>query len=145
MIRRPPRSTLFPYTTLFRSLRLVIGQLKAFVGQVKEGLHEVDWMTRREIIRALVRRVEIDKENVRVVYRVSPSPFADSPERGIMQHCWKRVLADVLDLGAGTRSLISPHQLIPVARPHPQTPHRPYLIPLLSLLISVGMMSSPIV
>src|SRR2546426_6494640 len=26
MIRRPPRSTLFPYTTLFRSLR-VIGQL----------------------------------------------------------------------------------------------------------------------
>src|SRR5688572_31447077 len=25
MIRRPPRSTLFPYTTLFRSNRLVIG------------------------------------------------------------------------------------------------------------------------
>src|SRR2546426_4773551 len=26
MIRRPPRSTLFPYTTLFRSLRGVFGQ-----------------------------------------------------------------------------------------------------------------------
>src|SRR5258708_21419170 len=26
MIRRPPRSTLFPYTTLFRSLRLAPGQ-----------------------------------------------------------------------------------------------------------------------
>src|SRR5690554_7005587 len=25
MIRRPPRSTLFPYTTLFRSLKLVTG------------------------------------------------------------------------------------------------------------------------
>src|SRR3712207_8800557 len=25
MIRRPPRSTLFPYTTLFRSQRLVVG------------------------------------------------------------------------------------------------------------------------
>src|SRR5258708_24565286 len=25
MIRRPPRSTLFPYTTLFRSLRAVMG------------------------------------------------------------------------------------------------------------------------
>src|SRR3712207_8618457 len=25
MIRRPPRSTLFPYTTLFRSLREVLG------------------------------------------------------------------------------------------------------------------------
>src|SRR2546426_7826719 len=29
MIRRPPRSTLFPYTTLFRSLRLAISQMIA--------------------------------------------------------------------------------------------------------------------
>src|SRR3712207_8755446 len=28
MIRRPPRSTLFPYTTLFRSIRLVRDQLR---------------------------------------------------------------------------------------------------------------------
>src|SRR3712207_8207117 len=27
MIRRPPRSTLFPYTTLFRSARMVLGAL----------------------------------------------------------------------------------------------------------------------
>src|SRR5260370_31297970 len=27
MIRRPPRSTLFPYTTLFRSVRLALAQL----------------------------------------------------------------------------------------------------------------------
>src|SRR5258708_11000877 len=25
MIRRPPRSTLFPYTTLFRSIRMIVG------------------------------------------------------------------------------------------------------------------------
>src|SRR3989442_6266815 len=30
MIRRPPRSTLFPYTTLFRSL--VFGELGAYLG-----------------------------------------------------------------------------------------------------------------
>src|SRR3989442_16045706 len=29
MIRRPPRSTLFPYTTLFRSLTLRLGVLQA--------------------------------------------------------------------------------------------------------------------
>src|SRR3712207_7691762 len=29
MIRRPPRSTLFPYTTLFRSLAAMVGQLRA--------------------------------------------------------------------------------------------------------------------
>src|SRR3712207_7489197 len=30
MIRRPPRSTLFPYTTLFRSMDAVLGVVKAF-------------------------------------------------------------------------------------------------------------------
>src|SRR2546430_12669913 len=30
MIRRPPRSTLFPYTTLFRSADLIGGQMKLF-------------------------------------------------------------------------------------------------------------------
>lgn len=73
-----------------QQLQLAIGQLKEFAVRVKEGLQDADWMTRREIIRALVKRVEIDKEKIRVVYRVSPSPFADSPERGIMQHCWRR-------------------------------------------------------
>src|SRR2546429_6180010 len=32
MIRRPPRSTLFPYTTLFRSYRHISKNLKAGVG-----------------------------------------------------------------------------------------------------------------
>src|SRR2546427_3409537 len=36
MIRRPPRSTLFPYTTLFRSLHLVAGaiQLDPVTGRI---------------------------------------------------------------------------------------------------------------
>src|SRR2546421_2883831 len=36
MIRRPPRSTLFPYTTLFRSLMLVprVGGLEAVVAHI---------------------------------------------------------------------------------------------------------------
>src|SRR5688572_31746811 len=34
MIRRPPRSTLFPYTTLFRSLRIPSGR--------RDGAHAVD-------------------------------------------------------------------------------------------------------
>src|SRR3712207_8501203 len=37
MIRRPPRSTLFPYTTLFRSQRLVLGgQPGALLGRLVE-------------------------------------------------------------------------------------------------------------
>src|SRR3989454_10461511 len=36
MIRRPPRSTLFPYTTLFRSLDPALGRVKADPGQLEQ-------------------------------------------------------------------------------------------------------------
>src|SRR4051812_5345716 len=73
-------------------LRLVIGQLEAFASRVSEGLQEPDWDTRREIVRALVKRVEVDEQEVRIVYRVSPSPFEGSPQQGRSQHCWGRDL-----------------------------------------------------
>src|SRR5690348_17448194 len=38
MIRRPPRSTLFPYTTLFRSVRLRQGRREGREGRDGEGL-----------------------------------------------------------------------------------------------------------
>src|SRR2546430_10243723 len=40
MIRRPPRSTLFPYTTLFRSLYIWHGQLLAHIGNSDKALAE---------------------------------------------------------------------------------------------------------
>jgi site-specific DNA recombinase len=71
-------------------LRLVIGQLEEFARRVSRGLQEPDWDARREVVRALVRRVEIDEKEIRVVYRVSPSPFEGSPRQGRSQHCWGR-------------------------------------------------------
>ena len=59
---------------LERELTLILGRLDEFANRVKQGLHEADWSTRREIIRALVKRVEIDQEQVRVVFRVNPPP-----------------------------------------------------------------------
>src|SRR5947208_16623432 len=41
MIRRPPRSTLFPYTTLFRSLRASIGALRASVRRIRAPARRV--------------------------------------------------------------------------------------------------------
>jgi site-specific DNA recombinase len=70
-----------------QELRLVIGQLQEFAERVQSGLHEADWFTRREIIRALVKRVEVEKEEVRIVYRVSPVPFVECPDGGILPDC----------------------------------------------------------
>jgi site-specific DNA recombinase len=74
-------------------LRLVIGQLEAFVDRIKSGLHDADWSTRREIIRALVKRVEVDEAQVRVIYRINPLPFDRGPEGGRLQDCLRRVEA----------------------------------------------------
>ena len=71
-------------------LRLVIGQLEEFASRVSQELQEPSWETRREIIGALARKVEVDEEGVRIVYRVRPSPFEQGPQHGSLLHCWGR-------------------------------------------------------
>jgi len=63
-------------------LRLVVGRLEDFARQVQSGLADADWQKRREIIRALVKRVEVGAEAVSVVFRVGPSPFVAGPDKG---------------------------------------------------------------
>ena len=71
-------------------LRLVIGRLDDFAAKVQDGLGEADWLTRRDIIRALVKRVEVSQDQVTVVFRVAPDPFVPSPEKGVLLHCSRR-------------------------------------------------------
>ena len=71
-------------------LRSVIGQLQEFVDRIKSGLQDADWSTRREIIRALVKRVEVDETQIRVIYRIDPLPFDHGPDRGRLQDCLRR-------------------------------------------------------
>src|SRR5438309_7944856 len=60
MIRRPPRSTLFPYTTLFRSSDLGLEHLHARL-QFLDG--EVGVLGRQH---AAVRRLEQDRKSTRL-------------------------------------------------------------------------------
>jgi site-specific DNA recombinase len=79
--------------SLERELTLILGRLDEFAARGKIGLHEADWLTRREIIRALVKQVEIDQEQVRVVFRVNPPQAPQPPlekDTQSLQHCWGR-------------------------------------------------------
>src|SRR5256885_4667789 len=53
MIRRPPRSTLFPYTTLFRSIGLALAQ-----GLAEAGANVVPTGRRDEQVRAATAKVD---------------------------------------------------------------------------------------
>lgn len=71
-------------------LRLVIGQLEAFAERVRSGLADADPVTRRQIIHTLVKRIDMDTEQVTIVYRVSLSPFDLTPPGGECQDCGVR-------------------------------------------------------
>src|SRR2546430_4159217 len=90
MIRRPPRSTLFPYTTLFRSL---VGRVEArlceLLGELRPELAERVPDTRvrtalwYEIVDSdvieFVRRGDIDGARRRIEELLGPHPLSPSP------------------------------------------------------------------
>jgi hypothetical protein len=74
-----------------KEIKLVIDSLQTFSQKVAASLEQADWQTRREIITTLVKRVELEKERVKIVYRVDLSHFDQGPERGHLEHCTARV------------------------------------------------------
>jgi site-specific DNA recombinase len=72
-----------------RQLQLLIVRLDEFAAKVKSKLHQLDWDTRRQIIRSLVKRVEIDQEQINVIFRVGALHFELAPVAGgeSLQHC----------------------------------------------------------
>src|SRR3546814_4491503 len=63
-----------------RELFLVINRLEEFAAAVHDRLGTVDFVTKREIIRGLVKRVEIHKDEILVVFRVDPDPGFNASE-----------------------------------------------------------------
>src|SRR2546430_11216840 len=75
MIRRPPRSTLFPYTTLFRSLERLLHDHLVLVGH-DDALHLRDPPT----LGSQVERLHVDE---RLLDRDDQQVAADHPDRGV--------------------------------------------------------------
>jgi site-specific DNA recombinase len=79
-----------------RELSLMISRLEDFSAKVSQGLDHLDWHGMRQIIHTVVRRIEIDRDSVEVVFRVPPTggPSGDGPSggrqpsiRATAQHC----------------------------------------------------------
>jgi site-specific DNA recombinase len=70
-----------------RSLQLVIGKLSLFADRVRDRLDTADWSTKRDLIRTLVKRIEVDDTTVRVIFRVEPGPAGEIEPRRHLPHC----------------------------------------------------------
>ena len=67
--------------------------LEDFGLKVKENLDQASWLARRDILRTLVKRIEIGKTHITIVFRVGPSPGVVSPRMDVLQDCRPRVHA----------------------------------------------------
>ncbi len=68
-------------------LHLIIGRLEDFATKLHAGLDEADWLRKREMIRTLVKRVEVTQDQVNVVFRVDSYPGEANPEKKSLQLC----------------------------------------------------------
>src|SRR5256884_3006101 len=71
MIRRPPRSTLFPYTTLFRSRQVLSSEPNSAAAWNGVGLVLVELKRFPDARNAFVRAVEVDPEHAGAHYNLS--------------------------------------------------------------------------
>ncbi|WP_265043003.1 hypothetical protein [Wolbachia endosymbiont (group A) of Scambus nigricans] len=77
-----------------KGMNLIINTIKSLYSSVKSNLEQLDWQTKRGIIKALVERIQIGYDQVEVAFRIE-EPAKDG-EIFNLQHCTGRH-----DKGAG--------------------------------------------
>jgi site-specific DNA recombinase len=76
-------------------LQLIIGRLEDFTAKLQDGLEAADWTSQRDLIRALVKRVEVARDDVNIVFRIDPYPGDADPEKKSLQVCRRSGVAAV--------------------------------------------------
>jgi len=81
------RQALADEAALAGELQVIIGRLEDFAAKLHDGLAATDWASQRDLIRALVKRVEVARNEVNVVFRIDPYPSDNDPEKKSLQLC----------------------------------------------------------
>src|SRR5258708_29794277 len=66
MIRRPPRSTLFPYTTLFRSTKKTLAKTQADLTQTQQDLADTKSERDKAVATAAAQTKRADRKSTRL-------------------------------------------------------------------------------
>ncbi|MCA9193841.1 MAG: recombinase family protein [Planctomycetales bacterium] len=94
------------------ALREVLSCLDTFTELIASRLDTADWNTRREILRMLIERVLIVRNQIRIVYRINFPLFAKNASREKVLHfCWWRAMAVPTRLGGYSDSAVKPRNL----------------------------------
>jgi site-specific DNA recombinase len=82
-----PRQPLADEAASHAALQLSIGRLADFATKVHESVEEADWASQRDLIRTLLKRVEVAQDQVKIVLRVDPYLGDPDPEKISLQLC----------------------------------------------------------
>ncbi|HYD31648.1 MAG TPA: recombinase family protein [Azospirillaceae bacterium] len=91
------RKTLADTVAAARDITMVVGRLEDFAAKVSDGLDQLDWAAKRDIIRLMIRRIEIDDGQVEIVFRIPPPPGGHDGTRNNDpgQHCTEECRTDL--------------------------------------------------
>ena len=106
-----PRQQLADEAAMHAELPLIIGRLEDFAAKVHNGLAAADWTSQRDLLRALVKRVEVAQSEVNIVFRVDPYTGDADPEKKSLQLCRRSGVArfgqpHIRRLGAGIAHML---------------------------------------
>jgi site-specific DNA recombinase len=73
-----------------QDLRLLLGSLDEFASKVRAGLADADWHLQREIIRALVKHIEVTSQQITIAFRVGTASAGPAPPDDPLRHCLGR-------------------------------------------------------
>jgi site-specific DNA recombinase len=71
-------------------LRQLLGEFETFAKQMTKGIEQADFATQRMLLRLLINRIEVDENEVRIVYKVHPRPLKPGAAgQSVLQDCLK--------------------------------------------------------
>jgi len=74
------------------NLRAALSGLEEFMSQIRNGLDNADWNTRREIIRLLVERISIEPSQIQIIYRITFPLFLQTTQVALSFVTFERFL-----------------------------------------------------
>lgn len=86
MVEEQKKKT-FEQKKLTQEFTLVVTNLEGFSSSINSSLDNAYWLTKRDIIRMLVKRIEINFEDVNIVFRVKELPDSSHGEKNQYLQC----------------------------------------------------------
>jgi hypothetical protein len=88
-----PRQAWADEAAVHGDLQRILGRLEDGAATRHDGLEAADWASQRDLIRALVKRVAVARDDVKIVLRIDPYPGDVDPEKKSWQLCRGSVFA----------------------------------------------------